>query len=274
MLDVIKQELSARAIDSVGAISLSSCRVIRPYLLEKCGFSADDGLFAIVFAIPYLTPFDEKNLSAYAVGRDYHFFCRELFDEILPVLRNICPACRFEGFADHSPIDEIHAAALAGLGMIGDNGLLLTQKYSSYVFLAEIITDAPIEVSSDPVIKHCEGCGRCMEACPRKACGICLSSLTQKKGRLTEDEQRLIVEYGSAWGCDICQEVCPHTLRAKADGTIYTDIEFFRSERIPVLTTEIIDTMDECDFKKRAYSWRGRDTVRRNLYLLENGKEK
>lgn len=274
LLERLKRELLSHGIDCIGAISLSKCRITRPYLLEKCGFSGTDGLFAIIFAIPYLIHCEEKNISAYAVGRDYHFFCRELFDDILPSLRSAYPDHKFEGFADHSPIDEINAAALAGLGVIGQNRLLITEKYSSYIFLAEIITDAPIEISNDHVIRHCKCCGLCEKLCPMVKCGVCLSALTQKKGELTEDEKTLIIQYSSAWGCDICQEACPHTKRAIEDGTIYTEIEFFRSESMPYLTSEIIDSMSEDDFKKRAYAWRGKETIRRNLWLLEQNKEK
>lgn len=274
MFDAVKGELLARGIDCVEAISLSKCKITRPYLLEKCGFSGADGLSAVIFAIPYLTPCKEKNISSYAVGRDYHLFCRELFDAVLPSLRSAYPNQRFEGFADHSPIDEIHAAALAGLGILGDNRLLITERYSSYVFLAEIITDAPIETCEDPIIRHCEGCGSCSERCPMTKCGVCLSSLTQKKGELSEDEEELIAKYSSAWGCDICQEACPHTRRAIENGTIYTGIGFFKSELMPMLTTDMIDLMSEDDFKKRAYSWRGKGTVRRNLWILENRKVK
>lgn len=273
MLESARRYLLAHGIDCVGAVSLSRCHITRRYLLERCGFSDTDGLVAIIFAIPYLTACEEKNISAYAVGRDYHFYCRELFDDILPLLRSAYPDYKFEGFADHSPIDEIHAAALAGLGVLGQNRLLITEKYSSYVFLAEIVTDAPIKTSDDSVIRHCEECGLCLESCPMTKCGMCLSALTQKKGELTEDEKRLITQYSSAWGCDICQETCPHTKKAMNDGTIYTEIEFFKSESMPRLTTDMIDSMSEEDFKTRAYSWRGKDTIRRNLLLLEQNKE-
>ena len=66
-------------------------------------------------------------------------FFSSLFGEILPILRKSFPEYKFEGFTDHSPIDEINAAALAGFGMIGANGLLITEKYSSFVFVGEIV---------------------------------------------------------------------------------------------------------------------------------------
>ena len=274
MLEYIKDLLFSRGIDTVGALPLSACRIIRPYKLERCNSGKSDSLFAVVFAIPYYTHHGKRNLSSYAIPRDYHLFCKELFSEILPILRSGYPEYTFEGFADDSPIDEISAAALAGLGIIGRNRLLITPKYSSYVFLGEIITDAPINVPSDLKIEYCEDCGRCQELCPMHKCGVCLSGVTQKKGELTDKEKQLIQQYLSIWGCDICQEVCPHTLRAINAGTIFTNIDFFKSELIPVLSKERLDQMSESDFSKRAYSWRGINTIKRNICLInEKTKE-
>ena len=99
--------------------------------------------------------------------------------------------------------------------------------------------------------------------------GECLSSLTQKKGDLTEQDKQAILKYGSAWGCDICQEVCPYTTAAISRGTIYTSIEFFKSDMIPYLTSNDVESMDDNTFKNRAYSWRGRAPIIRNLKILE-----
>ena len=187
-------------------------------------------------------------------------------------MKSSYPTSRFECFADNSPIDERHAAALCGLGMLGDNGLLITEKYSSYVFLGEIITDYPIE-SEAQEIKHCLKCGKCQLACPMGSIGECLSSLTQKKGELSDTDSSAIRKYSCAWGCDICQEVCPYTIRAKRTGSIYTNVDFFKEELIPVLTSEMLQSMSDEDFSQRAYSWRGRNTILRNLRIIENNME-
>jgi epoxyqueuosine reductase QueG len=196
----------------------------------------------------------------------------ELFGAILPILREKYPQNLFATFADNSPIDEREAAAMAGLGIIGDNMMLITEKYSSYVFLGEIITDLPVPEATAQPIKRCEGCGACLRACPKDKMGECLSSLTQKKGELNENEKNAIKTCRSVWGCDICQEVCPHTKAAIKNGTIYTPVDFFRSAPIPVLTLEALDAMSDEEFSMRAYSWRGRDTIRRNLLLTEEHK--
>ena len=262
--------LESEGIQLLASIALKDCEILRPYKLTKAGFSEGEELFATIFAIPYLTPAQNRNLSAYAVSRDYHIFFKQLFDTVIPKLEGAFPGYLFGGFADDSPINEREAAARAGLGIIGDNGLLITEKYSSYVFLGEIITNLPIECKIGE-IRRCEGCGRCKKACPMVTHGECLSAITQKKGELTDEEKRLIIENGSVWGCDKCQECCPHTTNAIKNKTIYTDVEFFESNRISNLTKDILDGMTREEFASRAYSWRGKSVIARNLDILEKG---
>lgn len=268
MLDFIKTELKKFNIDLVSCLHLDECEIKRAYLLEKNGIENGS---VIIFAVPYLSEvaFEGRNVSSYAVSPDYHAFFSALFESIIPTLKERFPNNKFAGFTDHSPINEIKASANAGLGVIGTNNLLLTEKYSSYVFIGEIITDA-ILPSFFTEIKHCIDCKKCLSACPVGAdIDRCLSSLTQKKGNLTDEEKALIKEQKCAWGCDICQEVCPYTQKVFKNGTIFTNIDFFNNNLTPLLTSEDIEKMNENDFKARAYSWRGKQVILRNLKILE-----
>ena len=87
---------------------------------------------------------------------------------------------------------------------------------------------------------------------------------------LSDTEKNLIRKYKCAWGCDVCQDVCPITVAARARGSLYTKIPFFCESVTPSLTSELVRSMDEDDFLRRAYSWRGRDVILRNLSLLED----
>ncbi len=260
--------LIAAGVAEAAELPLSSCRITKPYLLERLGFVPTAVAIGI---IPYYTKAcDEKRtVSAYAVGRDYHALAAEIGQKAARFAAAHHPNAHVACFSDHSPIAEVEAAARAGLGVIGMNGLLITKKYSSYVFITELFTD--IETDAEPrVAEYCERCGRCRTACPSRLCGFkeCLSAITQKKGELGENEKELMRRYGTAWGCDVCQEVCPHTVKAKKDGTIYTDSEFFNQQPISVPTEETI--ADKADFAKRAYSWRGAATILRNVKILKN----
>lgn len=275
----LRDYLAPHGITLTGVLALSDCVLKRPYLLTRTGFTEDrfSTLFVQMLAIPYLSPAADaldRNVSAYAVCEDYHAFVRELADALIPALNADFPDNRFALYADHSPIDEIEAAVAAGLGVRGKHHLLLTERYSSYVFLAELVTDLALTPTPSPLppeLRVCHGCNRCQAACPMTVeGGECRSALTQKKSPLTDEEMDMLTRFPSIWGCDICQEVCPYTSHARARGTIYSPIPFFNQNTLAHVSTSALDSMSEQQFSRRAYAWRGRDTIRRNAELYEH----
>ena len=272
MLDVISELLAKEGIGLVCPVPLADCHITRPYLLERAGI-ADGTVF--LFAIPYLSSAADKsrNLSAYAVPRDYHAYLTELSERLLPILREKYPDERFALFGDHSPISELHAAGVSGLGVLGKNRMLITRLYSSFVFLAEIITSYRYDChAAEP--GTCIGCGRCTAACSYlgRGEGECLSALSQKKGTLTKEEEDALLSGGSVWGCDRCQEVCPYTDAARRAGTLYTTIPYFLTDTITHLTSEEVRAMPDDAFSHRAFAWRGKATILRNLALFEEAQ--
>ena len=276
MYDTVLKLLDSVGITLCKPLPLNLCKIQKAYLLEKYGIISTDSDCdyqgtVFMFAIPYLVPeANDSNISAYAVPRDYHKFVADLSNSIVPQLKAAFPDNEFALFSDHSPIDERTAAALAGIGVLGKNGTVITDSYSSFVFLGEIITDAILELpvaNQEYRISYCEGCNKCIEACPTRM-KSCLSAITQKKGVLTADEEKLIIENGCAWGCDVCQLVCPHTKAAFRKGTILSKIPFFNESTTSILNVETIEKMARSEFEQRAYSWRGKETIIRNLKLL------
>lgn len=258
-------------IEYYAPTELSCLKVIKPYLLDRLNINTEQGS-ALMLCIPYFTG-DPENISAYACSRDYHLYFEGLFDRIIPKLREVYPSYSFYGFADHSPIDEVHAAAMAGLGVIGDNHLFISDKHSSFVFLGEIISDMPAHEYRMPIyeggVRLCHHCGGCARACPEGLdITTCLSALTQKKGELSEKDKTRIITHGVAWGCDKCQNVCPYTRAAAESGSIYTPIDFFMETRIEKIDLDSLYAMSEEEFFSRAFSWRGRETIERNLKIL------
>ncbi len=266
LLELIREYLSEEDIEYVSAISLRDCKIKKPYLLTKAGIEAEKAS-AIIFAVPYYVSGNEdRNISLYAISKDYHLYFSLLFGRLIPKLKKEYPGGIFVGFSDHSPIDEVHAAAAVGLGIVGKNHLLITEKYSSFVFIGCIITDVPCDTFYEEP-KECENCGKCTSVCP---CGLdnkkCISALSQKKGELSVCEANALISSGTVWGCDICQLSCPHSAKISE-----TKNPFFLEKRISKLTKDIINNMSDEDFSARAYSWRGRNTILRNLELVENG---
>ncbi len=277
MLDTLASMLGRPAC----AIPLSLCKPSRSYLLNRAGIPPTGT--ALLFTIPYLMTSDvddpTRNLSLYAVSRDYHGYMQNLRETVLPALHAAFPGYTYALFSDHSPLSEVDAAARAGLGVRGHNGLLITSDFGSFVFIGEVITDADYEaVTGQPVpafteeVPRCEGCGACLRACPARRDGAwispCISELTQKKGVLTSDELTVLKEHPLVWGCDVCQTVCPHNRRVLNRG-VDTPIRYFQEERLLHISRDVLENMSDQAFFARAYSWRGRGIIARNCQIKE-----
>ncbi|NLA77591.1 MAG: epoxyqueuosine reductase [Clostridiales bacterium] len=205
--------------------------------------------------------YEGSNLSRYAVVRDYHSVAGEYLEMFVYELKHKYPEADFAAFCDNSPIPEVDAAQLAGLGVKGRNGLLISPVYGSWVFIGVIVTDIAFERGTPS--GGCASCGRCVESCPSGALSasgfdrkVCLSAVTQRKGELSEAEKTLIRDTGCIWGCDICQLACPMN-----KGAAVTPVREFRENAICVY-----DGLQ--DISGRAFAWRGRAVIQRNLDIL------
>ena len=105
-------------------------------------------------------------------------------------------------------------AARAGVGFYGKNTMLITRRFGSWVVLGTLVTDRELE-RTRPLDLDCGDCRLCIDACPTGALdepGVldstkCLSYWTQSPEAIPEPYRE---ELGAqAYGCDICQEVCP-----------------------------------------------------------------
>ncbi|MEK9132226.1 MAG: tRNA epoxyqueuosine(34) reductase QueG [Patescibacteria group bacterium] len=177
-------------------------------------------------------------VARYAYGRDYHKIIskklKELEEFICKTGAQIFPNKKIETkcYVDTGPILERSFAVQARIGVIGKNSSLITKDFGSWVFLAEVITNLDLASSSQAAIKShknakilrddfpsCGACQRCKNACPTGAIiapGIidarrCISYLTiEHKGKIPAKLAQKLAQTRRIFGCDICQEVCPH----------------------------------------------------------------
>jgi epoxyqueuosine reductase len=155
-------------------------------------------------------------LARYAWGDDYHVVIERRLEALLAWLRDAAGES-FEGraYVDTGPVQERVYAQYAGLGWIGKNTCLINPEVGSWIFLSEIICNLQL-TPDEPAFDQCGSCSLCLASCPTGALvepGVldstrCLSYLTiENKGSIPEDLRESIA--GHAYGCDICQEVCP-----------------------------------------------------------------
>ena len=260
MFNIIKDILKCEGITNVGMIPINECEIINERILPK------DAKSAILFSIPYRSSTSKPTdgFSEYARIYDYHKFTQELYGRTIEAMKNKT-GFDFYGFCDHSPINEKLAIAKCGLGVIGRNSLFIDKIYGTYIFIGSILTNAECKNTVD-IIDVCANCKKCVTACPNDAIlekGIdrtrCLSAISQKKNK-TYEEKQLLKHNNIVWGCDICQDVCPYNEKA-----IISPIERFAETRVESIDKDFIDSLNEEEFLKYAFSYKGKKIIYDNI---------
>ena len=149
-----------------------------------------------------------NHLARYALGDDYH----DVLDRILRKLEEALPGVKTWRYVDTGPLSDRTYAAQAGLGWIGKNGMLIHEEDGSYFFIGTLVTALESDIAAATVADRCGTCTHCLDACPTNAIfpdrtldsSRCISySTIEHRGPLEHTVA------GHAFGCDICQEVCP-----------------------------------------------------------------
>ena len=221
---------------------------------------------------------DNVKISKYAFGKDYHEVIRAQMKTFLLLLQDNIGEINGRGFVDSAPVLERSWAQRSGIGWIGKIGNLITKNGGSFFFIATMITDLELEYD-DPFAKDfCGSCTKCIDACPTDAIlpgrvvngSRCISHYTIELKEMLIPANMKGKFDNWAFGCDICQDVCPWNRFSKP----HNETEFAPLAEILNFTTKEWEQMTEETFKKvfkhspisRA-KWKG---LQRNLKFLHD----
>lgn len=187
---------------------------------------------------------DHGRVACYAYGRDYHKIIGKKLKQLEKFIAEIEPTAQTKSYVDTGPILERALAEQAGIGRIGKNTCLITPQFGSWVFLSEILTSLDLieeknlhasaekSIATNTTLANpaatsfrsrafsiCGNCTKCITACPTGAiiapgvidARLCISYLTiENKDKIPPKLAKIIKKQKLLYGCDICQEVCPH----------------------------------------------------------------
>jgi len=160
-------------------------------------------------------------IAKYARGRDYHKTFKSRLKKLFSYTKEITGDINGRVFVDSAPVMDKAWAQRSGLGWMGKNGNMLNKELGSWFLIGEMIVDLPF-VYDGPVSDHCGSCTQCLDACPTNAIyepykidsERCISYLTiELKDKIPEKDHNSLGAW--AFGCDICQDVCPWNRKAE-----------------------------------------------------------
>ena len=241
---------------SEGKHSVMSYMENYPDIRDNPKLLLDGAKTVISFAAGYYPtlrqPADAPQFAYYAYGHDYHKVVRHRLEEIASFIKETaggeCRVC-----VDTAPIRERYWAQQAGIGFIGRNNQLIIPGKGSYFFLGEILSTVEFP-PDEPCRIKCGNCRLCADSCPTRAIpsdysavdARCCISCQTIESRLPLPEKVAERLGNRVYGCDTCQQVCPHNKNA-----VPTEIpEFEPSEEFLSLDSDSLNAMTEEKFRK------------------------
>ncbi len=216
----------------------------------------DGALTVVSCAVAYPEPRVQQphtlRFASYALGDDYHEVVRQmLFGLAGRIVERTGAEVRV--CVDTAPIRERYWAVKAGLGFIGINNQLIIPGLRSRFFLGEILLTVPVPADA-PCDENCGSCMACVRACPGGAldgnggmdCSRCHSYLTiEHRGDIPEG----VDLHGHLYGCDVCQDVCPHNRNIKDHDSLVPE-RLMPRQQLLEMTPEDIQSMTSGDYRR------------------------
>ncbi len=249
---------------------------------------------ALIFLFPYFLTDCGKdyNISAYPFAFeniDYHVEIKKrLIDIVINELK--LNTDEYLVCIDTHPLLERDLAYKTGLGWFGKNSMLMNKDDGSSFFIASILLKNKLDSKYQKVQAiekdHCGTCKRCIFSCPTNAINEdrtinpekCLSTITVEvfKNKQFPDISNQDLKT-PAFGCDICQRVCPWnnkklSLESKC-GWLY---EFFDrvSSDIVCDLEGLSNKQFKMKFKDTAFERMGKKGLLENFYFIQKDMKK
>ncbi|MBA1334896.1 MAG: Epoxyqueuosine reductase [Firmicutes bacterium] len=204
-------------------------------------------------------------LSGFAVGEDYHRVIESRLEQLALYIKSRIKGFRYSIMVDTGPLVDREVAYRAGIGWYGKNCSIICPGFGSGILLGEMLTNIELEPDT-PGSGECGACTLCIDTCPTGAliapytlnAKKCISYLTQMRGIVPRE---LRPKMGtSIYGCDRCQQACPHN----------RDTISFKDRDNAIDLIELLQ-MDKREFNKkfgtRSLAWRGLNVLKRNAVI-------
>ncbi|MDF2546245.1 MAG: tRNA epoxyqueuosine(34) reductase QueG [Anaerosolibacter sp.] len=207
-----------------------------------------------------------------AWGRDYHHVLMDKLLRLMEYIKKNVGEFEYKAFVDTGPLSDREVAYRAGLGWFGKNNMFIAEDYGSWVFLGYALTNLSL-MPDQPVTESCLQCNLCIEACPGRAlkdgynmnARKCISYVTQTKEEIDEEARGKMKNF--IYGCDVCQNVCPHNKHIvhKIEGDFIPEGNIHRPSIRKLI--QMSNKEFKVLYKNTAAGWRGKNNLRRNAII-------
>lgn len=256
---------------------------IKSRIDPKVGWTCCATVVALAYPFPYSSSPQEGEgiMARSAVGKDYHHCMNEKIDQLVEIMDSHDWPGTSRQQVDTGLLVERAFALRAGIGWVGRNQHLIIPGYGSFVTLGLLLLDQALEPDPPHIPNQCGTCQKCVQACPAQILGKdvfasrhCVSYLTQSKAMLSSQEcERIGLRI---FGCDTCQEACPHNQKRldQEQLRLQQPQQRVNSSTAPLRRgVDLLETLNltkgefQRRFKTTAAGWRGKGVLQRNAFL-------
>lgn len=176
MQEIIDCFAEENHIDMIRAVDITSLS-----LEENRGFIC---AILLVKVLPkeYIDKLNHEKETDYTVFTNYEKQTDELADKLAAIIQRkgyraisqsedgIDSRGEYDEKTKSSILPHKKIATMSGLGWIGKNNLLITEKYGAALSMCSVLTDLPLDtVKMEMIFSRCGECNLCVKVCPVQA---------------------------------------------------------------------------------------------------------